>query len=316
VCRYVSHFPLAMGEELRINVRAIDPTQSAALAIRHLKALRAPNDPAAAIRAIEFELDQPAGPVLRAQFLHPAAYQVAPGSDFESLVIAISGKAPQAACEPRFPSRIGAGGDTTVSRGDWSASLNPAKPSGPLPPPPARPKERTAGTLAAADLSAVGAAKDEARAALKKGNYAQAIELLSKVLARPANERSAEAQELLGIAYQKAGHVAEARAQYEDYLRRYPNGEGSEGVRQRLDGILTASGEPGERLLSSKAQPGEPGEPPRSGGRPGWFRAAPRNSTFATTAFARYVIPRYRPIRTKTRMPISRIRTRCSPASI
>jgi hypothetical protein len=51
-------------------------------------------------------------------------------------------------------------------------------------------------------------------------------------------------------------------------LRRYPNGEGSEGVRQRLDGILTASGE-AQRLRSSKAQSGgrdEAGGPPRNGG--------------------------------------------------
>jgi len=263
--RYVSHFPLATGEELRINVRAIDPTQAAALAILRREALRPPASAAAAIRAIEFEVDQPVGPVLRVQFLHPVAYQVAPGSDFESLVIAIAGKTPQAACQPRFPSRLGAGWDTTVSHGDWAPSLNPAKPSGPLPPPPVRPKGRAAGALAPAELSAVAAAMDEARAALKKGNYAQAIELLSKVLTRPENERSAEAQELLGIAYQKAGHVGEARTQYEDYLSRYPNAEGSEGVRQRLDGILTASSEPGERLRSGKAQPGEPGGPPRSG---------------------------------------------------
>src|SRR5262245_17323196 len=198
--RYVSHFPLAMGEELRINVRAIDPTQAAALAILRREALRPPASPAAAIRAIEFEVDQPVGPVLRVQFLHPVAYQVAPGSDFESLVIAIAGKTPQAACQPRFPSRIGADWDTTISRGDWSASLNPAKPSEPLPPP-ARPKERAAAAPSPADL---GAAMDEARAALKKANYAQAIELLRRVLSRPENERSAEAQELLGVAYQKA----------------------------------------------------------------------------------------------------------------
>jgi tetratricopeptide (TPR) repeat protein len=262
--RYVSHFPLEIGEELRINVRAIDPTQAAALAILRREALRAPNNPSAAIRAIDFEIDQPAGPVLRVQFLHPVAYQVAPGSDFESLVIAIAGKTPQAACQPRFPARIGAGWDTTVSRGDFSASLNPAKPGGALPPP-ARPKERAAGASSPADYSA---SVDGARLALKQGNYAQAIELLSKALTRPENERSAEARELLGIAYQKAGQIAEARAQYEDYLRRYPAGEGSEGVRQRLDGILTASGE-AQRLRSSKAQsvgPDEAGGPPRSGG--------------------------------------------------
>jgi tetratricopeptide (TPR) repeat protein len=267
--RYVSHFPLSTSDELRINVRAIDPTQAAALAVLRREALRAPNHAAAAIRAIDFELDQPAGPVLRVQFLHPVAYQVAPGSDFESLVIAIAGRTAQAACRPVFPSRIGAGWDTTIVHGDGAASLHPGKPGLPLPAPPGRPKERAAGELTAADLSAVAATMDEARAALKKGNYAQAIQLLSKVLARAENEHSARAQELLGVAYQKAGHVAQARHEYEDYLRRYPNREGSEGVRQRLDGILTATGDPSERLRASKAEraaAGEPGAPPRSGG--------------------------------------------------
>jgi len=109
---------------------------------------------------------------------------------------------------------------------------------------------------------------DEARAALKKGNYAQAMQLLTKVLARAENEHSAGAQELLGVAYQKAGQIAQARHEYEDYLRRYPNREGSEGVRQRLDGILTATGDPSERLRASKSEraAGEAGAPPRSSG--------------------------------------------------
>ncbi|MFZ0852770.1 MAG: tetratricopeptide repeat protein [Hyphomicrobiaceae bacterium] len=267
--RYVSHFPLSTSDELTINVRAIDPTQAAALAVLRREALRAPNHAGAAIRAIDFELDQPAGPVLRVQFLHPVAYQVAPGSDFESLVIAIAGRTAQAGCRPVFPSRIGAGWDTTIAHGDGAASRHPAKPGLPLPAPPGRPKERPAGGLTAADLSAVAAAMDEARAALKKGNYAQAMQLLTKVLARAENEHSAGAQELLGVAYQKAGQIAQARHEYEDYLRRYPNREGSEGVRQRLDGILTATGDPSERLRASKAEraaAGEAGAPPRSSG--------------------------------------------------
>jgi tetratricopeptide (TPR) repeat protein len=267
--RYVSHFPLTAGEELRVTVRAIDPTQAAALAVLRREALRAPNNPAAAIRAIDFEVDQPTGPVLRVQFLHPVTYQVAPGSDFESIIVAIAGRTPQAACQPIFPSRIGTGWDTTVAHGDWAPSLHPTKPTVPLPPLPVRRNDRGTGELSAADLRGVAAAMDEARAAIKKSNYAEAIQLLSKVLARPENEYSPEAQELLGVAYQKAGHTDQARSEYEDYLRRYPNREGSEGVRQRLDGILTASADPGERLRSSKAElaaSGEPGAPPRSTG--------------------------------------------------
>ena len=66
---------------------------------------------------------------------------------------------------------------------------------------------------------------DEARAALKKSDYPQAVRLLTKVLRYPENAHSAEAQELLGVAYQKNKQLAEARAEYEDYLRRYPTGE-------------------------------------------------------------------------------------------
>jgi hypothetical protein len=52
----------------------------------------------------------------------------------------------------------------------------------------------------------------------------------------------------LGLARQKSGQLAEARAEYEEYLRRYPSGELSERVRQRLAGIVTASGETSEPL--------------------------------------------------------------------
>jgi tetratricopeptide (TPR) repeat protein len=263
--RYVSHFPLASGEELRVSIRAIDPAQASALVLLRREALRPPANPVAAIRAIDFEVGQPGGPVLRIQFYRPVSYQVAPGSDFESIVIAVAGVGPQAACKPVFPSRIGTGWDTTVSQDGWAPSINPALDSAGIPAKP-RAKDRPAGQLSAADLRAVGASMDEARAALRKGNYAQAIQLLSKVLAKPENQYSAEAQELLGVAFQKSGRLADARSEYEDYLRRYPASDNTEGVRQRLDGILTATGDPGERLRASKAQRAASGESGSRGG--------------------------------------------------
>jgi hypothetical protein len=262
--RYVSHFPIGTGDELRVSVRPIDPGQAAALAILRREALRAPESARAGIKAIDFEADQPSGPVLRVQFNHPVAYQVAQGPDFESIVVAIAGRTPRADCRPVFPSRIGTGWDATVV----AENQVPPPPSAARPVPVARQKERPAGQLTEAEVRSVAASMDEARAAIRKGNSSHAVQLLTKVLGKPENEYSAEAQELLGVAYQKDGRSAEARGEYEDYLRRYPGGEGAERVSQRLDGILTATGESRERLRTTKAWSAETEEPGASRTRP------------------------------------------------
>jgi tetratricopeptide (TPR) repeat protein len=117
----------------------------------------------------------------------------------------------------------------------------------------ARPKNAPAGAMSDQDLRAAAAAMDEGRAALKHNNLSSAIQLFTKVLKYPENKYSAEAQELLGVAYQKGGKLPEARAAYEDYLRRYPSGEQSDRIRQRLDGIVTANDEPGMPLKALPA---------------------------------------------------------------
>jgi tetratricopeptide (TPR) repeat protein len=244
--RYISHFPIGRGDELRVAVRPVDPTQANALALLSREALRPPIDATAAIKAIDFEVDQPTGPVLRVQFEHPVSYQVAQGGDFESIVVAISGKTPSAACKPEFPSTIGGSWNTTIS--PWNGVEDATVV--------VQPRNRPVGELTAAELNAVGASMDEARAALKKSNLTEAKRLLASVLRRPENEHSAEAQELLGVAYQKSGQVAQARAEYEDYIRRYPNAEGTDRVRQRLAGIVTAAGEPSDKLRPPKMEAG------------------------------------------------------------
>lgn len=103
-------------------------------------------------------------------------------------------------------------------------------------------KNRRPGTISETELRAAAASMDEGRAALKRSSFREAIWLFNKVLGFPENQYSAEAQELLGFAHQKNGGLAEARAAYEDYLRRYPGGDGSDRVRQRLAGIVTVPG--------------------------------------------------------------------------
>ena len=229
--RYASHFPLDRGDELRITVNPIDHNQAAAFLRLRREAATVPNDKRNGIKAIDLETQNPTGPVLRILFDHPVAYQVAPNSDTQSIVVAIAGAKPSAKCQPIFPA--GAGFSTPPFR-DGGAVM--------------RAKDRSTGKISDADLRAVGGWTDEARAALRKNNPGAAIQLLTKILKYPENQYSAEAQELLGVARQKNGQLAEARTEYEDYLRRYPSGEQSERVRQRLAGIDTANGEPNAPL--------------------------------------------------------------------
>jgi hypothetical protein len=53
----------------------------------------------------------------------------------------------------------------------------------------------------------------------------------------PPNRFSEEAQELAGVARQLHGEIAKARAEYELYLKLYPEGEGAVRVRDRLAGL-------------------------------------------------------------------------------
>jgi tetratricopeptide (TPR) repeat protein len=74
----------------------------------------------------------------------------------------------------------------------------------------------------------------EARAALDKHDYGRAITVLTKLQRQPEFPDRASAQELLGLARERAGQLAHAKAEYEEYLRRYPQGEAAERVALRL----------------------------------------------------------------------------------
>ncbi len=243
--RYSSHFPIGRGEELRIRLRPIDPGQAAAEIISQRESLRAPDSKLARIRSIEFDVGNAAGPVLVIQFYQPMSYQVGQGSDFQSLVIAISGKGASSTCKAELPvSAPGGAWNTTVSRD-----------AAPLPAPSSRRTgRRKAGTATQAQKTSAGAWMDEGRAALRKNEHAAAIALFDKILALPETEYSAEAQELLGLALQRSGKSSEAQAAYSDYLALYPDAEGTERVRQRLAGISPPEGESGTKLRSGKRQ--------------------------------------------------------------
>jgi tetratricopeptide (TPR) repeat protein len=74
----------------------------------------------------------------------------------------------------------------------------------------------------------------QARAAMSERDYVTAIGLLTKLQRQPEFPDRARAQELLGLARERSGQLAHAKAEYEEYLRRYPHGEAAERVTFRL----------------------------------------------------------------------------------
>ena len=81
----------------------------------------------------------------------------------------------------------------------------------------------------------------EARVALAAHRYPRALDLLTRLVRQPEYPGRAEAQELLGLTRERAGQLAEAQAEYREYLRRYPNGPAATSVRMRLQLLASAT---------------------------------------------------------------------------
>jgi tetratricopeptide (TPR) repeat protein len=116
----------------------------------------------------------------------------------------------------------------------------PVAPEGAAPGAATLPQEQIDASLAAA------------RSALLATDFDTAIRLYRQLLQTPGAHR-AEAREFLGVAYERSGRPALARAEYESYLREFPQSEGRQSVQQRLNGLVMASAAPREALRSAAA---------------------------------------------------------------
>ena len=121
-------------------------------------------------------------------------------------------------------------------------------------PAPAGPAEIAAPAATAAVSAATPEVERQAIEAMAKGRNAfagekwdEAIDLFNQLLMLPPNSQSAPAQELAGLARERNGQLAKAKAEYESYLSLYPNAEGAPRIRERL------------ALLEKRLVPGEKG---------------------------------------------------------
>jgi tetratricopeptide (TPR) repeat protein len=233
--RYLRHFPPESGRDLRIQFEpfALSAEDRAALFTR--RSYLPPRTPIASLEEIAYEGNLEGRPFLRLAFTRLRAFRVEQGDDFRSFIIVVSAPETMAECAPSRPA--------------------PPAERRPAPPPekpterrPAPPSEKPAVAPPPAPVEDLARLMDEAGRALTRGDHREAIDLYTRILAQPRHQFSQEAQELLALARERNGQLAEAQAEYERYLQLYPEGEGAERVRQRLAGLLTARAQPPERL--------------------------------------------------------------------
>jgi TolA-binding protein len=119
------------------------------------------------------------------------------------------------------------------------------------PPPPAEPPAAAVSTVPAPAGSAE-ALMAEGRGAIVREDYAAAIRAFTRLLALPDDSLHRDAQEFLAMSFERRGDTARARIEYENYLKRYPAGEDSVRVRQRLANLST---EPQMEVLRPSSGP-------------------------------------------------------------
>jgi tetratricopeptide (TPR) repeat protein len=82
---------------------------------------------------------------------------------------------------------------------------------------------------------------EQGRRAVRARDYPRAVQILTKLQRQPEFPERAEVQELLGLARERSGEVAQAKAEYEEYLRRYPKAAAADRIRARLRILRAAS---------------------------------------------------------------------------
>lgn len=233
--RYLRHSPQRSGRNLRIQVDPVNLGGSAELPVPQevLPLSPATRGP---VRQIRYDASTPTAQAVEIFFDELVQFEVEQGGDFRSIRIRVRS----------------------------NRSARPAQ-TAPLPPSPSSSPATTAGELTSVRPDDPGAPLlAEAQRSLRDGDIERAVALLTRILELPPQTVDVSirmyARELLGLTYERRSQLANARAEYETYLKEFPEGEGSRRVTQRLDALLTAASEPRARLKQVQVEkaPGAP----------------------------------------------------------
>ncbi len=286
--RYITHTPSDRGDNLQILLRPLseEDLEMEDLSRRKTVSWEASED--VPLSEVAYEEGTPSGVNFIFRFSEPVSFHVVRGGDPRSLVVTVQSEtAPKHASQkimdsvnPTYPETAPI--KETQPTGQKSASpaisasgpepglLKEERPAAHETLPGLRIKDGSSTTISQANQEPgikeqppapedqqLDLIMQEAKAAMTGGNYQRAIQLYTKLLQYPDHKFRQEAQEFLGLARERNGQLAHAKAEYEEYLRLYPEGESSDRVRQRLNGLITAKETPREKLRKAKQAPGE-----------------------------------------------------------
>jgi len=222
--RYINHRPKNKGDILRIQMSPAvngvnNPETIEQLGERQI--LNWDRSTPIPLREMTYEGGSPDRPSMTLRFTRDVEFDVQTSGDLRTLIIIIRTEKPK---EPEKEPEVEAI----------------------LPEPEMPTVDLSAGAPKMAELM------DEAGGAMIDRNFRRAIQLYTKVLRNSDTVFRQDAQELLGLARDRNGQFAHAKAEYEKYLKLYPEGPGSDRVRQRLSGLLTAAAKPKDKLRKAK----------------------------------------------------------------
>ncbi len=213
---YAGHFPVSSGTDLAVRLEPLGTEQTpddSRIPLR--ESANVPVGNSANLNAVAFDATTSGGPVIRLTFQHSVAFRVVMDSDSRHLRIDEAEEGDAGAC-------LGA----LKSERESNEIANPDKPGG------------------SSDSVALG------KKALTAKDYSQAIAYFTKAVTEGSPSTRQEAQELLGLARERAGQLVHAKAEYETYLKLYSKGAGAARVRQRLIGVEAAQQDAAEQQFA------------------------------------------------------------------
>ena len=201
---YISHFPLRAGPEVRVELQPLPGCAFGSDFSETLPVASASGSPANAVR---LETGVGARRALIVGFSRSVDYLVRPMPGLTGIEIVLAVRSGSVNVEASQP---------TVSPSRAAARALPAQ----------------------AELDRI---EKDAMAAMRAKDYDAAIRLYTKLLEYPEHPARARAQEYLGLARERKGQFAQAKLEYQEYLRRYPDGTAAARIRTRLQALATAS---------------------------------------------------------------------------
>lgn len=222
--RYLRHYPLNNGKEVRIQFEPIVTSSESRAALSRRESLIPPMGNPAGVERVVYEGNDFVEPTIRVVFEKAVPYEVKQGEDFRSLAVLVPQMKSAGTYGPEPADTVSEKSPTESAAPSFEAKEINASAGGP-------------GALSAQrqeDLLKEGVQ------VMATKDYSRAVQIYTRLLDSEDEKVLEHAQYQLALAQEYEGHLAHAKAEYKNYLRAFPDGEKAEKARENLKKLLSA----------------------------------------------------------------------------